>query len=118
LKKWENEHPNYSVLHSEYQQLHQHLSNVHQVLKNAKRRLKDARACAMAVADEKAKGDITDLMWMPAIDKGWTAKWLSEFCSSQIASPNNLPCLGELMEFIESGLPVKIAIPPLILRNG
>jgi len=111
LKKWENEHPNYSVLHSEYQQLHQHLSDVNQVLKDAERRLKDARATAA----EKAKGDITEQM-MPPIDKGWTANWLSEFRSSQIAS-HKLPRLGQLMEFIESELPVKIAIHPLICRK-
>jgi len=54
----------------------------------------------------------TELM-MPAIDKGWTAKWLNEFCLSHISS-HKLPCLGELMEFIESELPIKIAIPLLI----
>jgi len=59
-------------------------------------------------AAQKAKGDIIGLM--PFIDKGWTAKWLREFHSKQIAL-RDLPSLGDLSEFIKQELPVKIAIP-------
>jgi len=79
-----------------------------------KRQERIAAEKAHAAADEKAKGDITDSM--PIIDKGWTADWLSEFCSKEIA-PHHLPRLEELIEFIESELPVKITIPHLLCQK-
>ncbi|KAI9994457.1 hypothetical protein PInf_011087 [Phytophthora infestans] len=46
---------------------------------------------------------------MPPVDQGWTARWMSEFHTSQLA-PHNLPLVGELGEFIQNELPVKISL--------
>jgi Crinkler effector protein N-terminal domain len=51
---------------------------------------------------------------MPVVDVGWTKKWQNEFRKHQISSAK-LPKLGCLTNFINTELPVKIAIHPLML---
>ncbi|KAK1941788.1 hypothetical protein P3T76_006852 [Phytophthora citrophthora] len=53
---------------------------------------------------------------MPAVDKGWADKWLKQYRKSQIG-PQDLPLVGELKEFIERELPVKVAIHKRIRDN-
>ncbi|ETL94768.1 hypothetical protein L917_07341, partial [Phytophthora nicotianae] len=65
---------------------------------------------------EAQQSAATLALLMPPVDQGWTARWLSEFRMSQIAL-HNLPLLGELAEFVEHELPVKITLHEQIRAN-
>jgi len=82
------------------------------------RNLKEEQECQVRNLKEHLEKAISEMKGlMPAIDKGWTVKWREEFPSKKVAPCKELPPLLQLSEFIQSELPIRIAIHELVCEK-